>query len=135
MSLIAKCPACGVIDTHAYKCPLDPSQQPICVCSNDGDEHEPACPVGKAPKQEPPKTPAQARDDFLEHLRATLTPEQQAITFRAADKLLELVVKPNMLNAFVLVNAELAALHAEGNLSAPEIARIGFPGQSYGGTD
>jgi len=73
------------------------------------------------------KTPTQARDDFIAHLHATLTPEVLAKTFRAADKLLVAVMQPHMLNAFVLVNAELAVLHEEGNLSAPEIARVGIP--------
>lgn len=76
---------------------------------------------------EPKKTAAKARDDFLAHLVETLPPEQFAVVTHAADKLLDLVMKPSMLNAFTLVNAELAALHEEGNLSAPEIVRVGFP--------
>ena len=69
------------------------------------------------------KTPIQARGEFLSHLIATYPPEQCAEIFYAADKLLDIVCKPNMLNAFALVNAELTALHLEGNLSVPEILR------------
>jgi len=68
------------------------------------------------------KTPRQARDDFLEHLKATLTPDELAMVLYTADKLLDLVVKPLALNAFVLANAELAVLHSEGQLTAPKIA-------------
>jgi len=64
------------------------------------------------------------RDDFLDHLWDTLSPTDFHVTLEYADKLLTLVTKPNMLNAFALVNAELAALHAENELMVPEIARV-----------
>ena len=75
---------------------------------------------------EPTKAPHEARDDFLKHIQ-TLPEADQLVIFHAADKLLDLVTKPNMLNAFVLVNAELAVLHYENKLVAPEIIRVGLP--------
>lgn len=60
------------------------------------------------------KTPTEARDDFLKHLRETLTPEQFNVVAYTADKLLVMVTKPLMLSAFTLANAELAALYSEG---------------------
>lgn len=72
------------------------------------------------------QTPVEARDDFLKYI-GTLPEEQQLLIFSTADKLLTLVTKPHMLNAFVLANAELAVLHYEGNLTAPKIARVGLP--------
>ena len=62
-----------------------------------------------------PRTPREARDDFITYIQTLPLLEQNAI-FYAADKLFELVLRPHMLNAFVLVNAELAVAHAEGNL-------------------
>lgn len=72
------------------------------------------------------KSPAEARDEFLNYLIEHYTPEQCAVIFHTADKLLKLVTQPLMLNAFALVNAELAALHAEDKLSVPEIERVGL---------
>ena len=72
------------------------------------------------------KTPIEARDEFLNHLIATLPPGQCGAIFHAADKLLTLVTQPNMLYAFTLANAELAALHYQDKLSVPEIVRVGM---------
>lgn len=53
------------------------------------------------------------RDDFLDHLGKTLTPDQLAQTMAAADKLFELALKPGMLNVFAMVNAELTVLYLD----------------------
>ena len=84
----------------------------------------------------PTTTPRQARDIFLNHLIDTLPPEHLAFVLTHADRLLSLVTStPLALNAFVLANAELAMLHAEGELAVPKIEVASDIPKSYGGTD
>ena len=65
-----------------------------------------------------PTTAAEARDKFLAWVMAKPEAERDFILY-TADKLLDsLLVNPNMLNAFALCNAELAALHEEGLLAS-----------------
>lgn len=67
----------------------------------------------------PSRTPVEARDEFLKHV-VLPAPNAQYI-MQQADKLLDIVTKPGMLHAFALANAELAAMHFEGQLVAPVI--------------
>lgn len=63
-----------------------------------------------------PKTAAEARDKFLAFVMTKPEVERDLILY-AADKMLDAVCSaPHMLNAFALANAELAALHEEGDL-------------------
>lgn len=63
-----------------------------------------------------PKTAAGERDKFLAFVMTKPEAERDLILY-AADKLLDAVCSaPHMLNAFALANAELAALHEEGDL-------------------
>lgn len=67
----------------------------------------------------PVRTPVEARDEFLKHV--VLPAPNAKYTMQQADKLLDIVTKPGMLHAFALANAELAAMHFEGQLVAPAI--------------
>ena len=70
-----------------------------------------------------PTTAAEARDKFLAWVMCKPEAERDAILY-AADKILDAVTTvPHMLNALALANAELAALHEEGNL----ISRVIVP--------
>ena len=52
-------------------------------------------------------------DEFLAHLNSTLDHEELAQTLAACEKLLDLAMKPGMLNVFAMVNAQLTLICLE----------------------